>query len=136
MPLAEVDDGRWEGTLAATELGLYQAASGDLRTLVNVGPVNPREYREAISTVEKLLPPADASGGSVRRLAGETGDIGVPRITPVSQRATASGRDWIGLRQTEETVLRGVERTPLFAGFLGLAALLMVLSATWYREGR
>lgn len=136
VPLFETDDGRWEGTLAVTELGLYQAASGDLRTLVNVGPVNPREYREAISSVEKLAAPAEATGGSVRRLAAATGDIAVPRVAPISQRATATGRDWIGLRQTEETVLRGVERTPLFAGFLGLAALLMVLSATWYREGR
>ena len=30
----------------------------------------------------------------------------------------------------------GVDRLPLFAGFLGLAILLSVLAATWYREGR
>ncbi len=107
-----------------------------MRALVNVGPVNPREYREAISTTAKLQPIADGSGGSVRRLAEATGDVSVPRIVPVAGRADAEGRDWIGLKTTEESVLRGVDRTPLFAGFLGLAVLLMALSATWYREGR
>jgi hypothetical protein len=29
-----------------------------------------------------------------------------------------------------------VNRIPLFAGFLGLALLLLALASTWYREGR
>jgi hypothetical protein len=37
---------------------------------------------------------------------------------------------------TEASVLRGIDRLPLFAGLLGLAILLSVLAATWYREGR
>ena len=136
VPLTETDAGEWSGSLPTEELGLFQIANGDLRTLVNVGPVNPREYREAISTEGKLAPTSEATGGSVRRLAGETGGIEMPEIRPISGRADASGDGFIGLRQTEETLLRGVERTPLFAGFLGLAVLLMAISATWYREGR
>ncbi|WP_102958825.1 hypothetical protein [Mangrovicella endophytica] len=136
VPLTDAGSGRWEGTLKTEELGLYQAANGELRTLANVGPVNPREYREAISTTAKLAPIAEATRGSARRLAEATGGIDVPRIVPVRGRANADGRDWIGLKQTDETVLRGVERTPLFAGFLGLAVLLLAISATWYREGR
>ncbi|MEX6507986.1 hypothetical protein [Jiella sp. M17.18] len=136
LPLKKVDAGRWQGTLKTDELGLFQAANGDLRALANVGPVNPREYREAISTTAKLQPIADATHGSVRRIADASGTLDIPRIVPVSGRANADGRDWIGLKTTDETVLRGVDRTPLFAGFLGLAVLLLVLSATWYREGR
>ncbi|WP_019997862.1 membrane protein [Aureimonas ureilytica] len=136
VTLADKGNGEWQGQLATDELGLYQVANGDLRALANIGPVNPREYREAISTTAKLQPIADQSRGSVRRLAGETGEITVPRVVPMAGRADAEGRDWIGLRTTEETVLRGVNRTPLFAGFLGLAVLLLALSATWYREGR
>ncbi|WP_182085457.1 hypothetical protein [Aureimonas sp. ME7] len=136
VTLAEVEDGEWQGRLPATELGLYQVANGDLRALANIGPVNPREYREAISTTDKLQPIADASRGSTRRLAEAEGGITVPRIVPVSGRADADGRDWIGMRTTQESVLRGVDRTPLFAGFLGLAVLLLAVSATWYREGR
>ncbi|MEE2952269.1 MAG: hypothetical protein VYD57_13620 [Pseudomonadota bacterium] len=130
-----IEPGRWEGRLETEELGLFQAANGDLRALANMGPVNPREYREAVSTTEKLAPIAEATRASVRRIA-EDGDVEVPRIVPVSGRASADGRDWIGLKTTEETVLRGVDRTPLFGGFLGLAVLLFALSATWYREGR
>ncbi|BDA85845.1 membrane protein [Aureimonas sp. SA4125] len=135
VPLTQVGEGRWEGTLKTEELGLYQAANGDLRTLANVGPVNPQEYREAVSTTDKLQPIADATRGSVRRIAAD-GTVDVPRIVPVRGRADANGRDWIGLKTTEETVLRGVDRTPLFAGFLGLAVLLLTISATWFREGR
>lgn len=135
VPMTEVGAGRWEGTLATTELGLYQAANGDLSALANVGPVNPREYREAVSTLDKLKPIAEATRGSVRRIA-ENGSVSVPRIVPIRGRADADGRDWIGLKTTEETVLRGVDRTPLFAGFLGLGILLLAVSATWYREGR
>ena len=136
LALTQGAAGEWRGTLNADELGLYQVANGDLRALANVGPVNPREYREAISTTQKLQPIADATRGSTRRLAEATGGVSVPRIVPVSGRADADGRDWIGLKTTEESVLRGVDRTPLFAGFLGLAVLLLALSATWYREGR
>jgi hypothetical protein len=51
-------------------------------------------------------------------------------------RLELAGRDWMGVRLTEASVLRGVDRWPLFSGFLGLAALLGVMAATWYREGR
>ncbi|GGE19329.1 membrane protein [Aureimonas endophytica] len=135
VEMREAGAGRWEGTLKAPELGLYQAANGELRALANVGPVNPREFQEAVSTTAKLQPIAEATRGDARRIA-ETGTVEVPRVVPVRGRAEASGRDWIGLKTTDETVLKGVTRTPLFAGFLGLAILLLALSATWYREGR
>ncbi|WP_062228618.1 hypothetical protein [Aureimonas frigidaquae] len=138
VPLAEVSDGVWRADMPVSELGLYQVANGDLRTLVNVGPANPREFREAISTPQKLQGLADATRGSVRRVAdgGASASVSVPRIVPISGRADGNGRDWIGLRTTDETALRGVDRTPLFAGFLGFAVLLLALSSTWYREGR
>lgn len=136
LTLAQTGDGIWTVDVPVDELGLYQVANGDLRALVNVGPANPREFREAISTTAKLQPVAEASRGGVRRIADADGNVTVPRIVPITGRADGDGRDWIGLKTTDETVLRGVERTPLFAGFLGLAVLLMALSATWYREGR
>ena len=56
---------------------------------------NPAEFQDVISTTERLAPIAAATGGSSRRLAA---DGGIPKIAPVSSRAPASGRDWIGLR--------------------------------------
>ena len=58
------------------------------------------------------------------------------RIVPVRGTANASGRDWLGLKTTNESVLKSVNRVPLFAGFFGLALLLLALGGMWYREGR
>ena len=55
---------------------------------------------------------------------------------PVRSGGEASGRDWMGLRTTNDSVLRSVSRVPLFAGFFGLALLLLALGSMWYREGR
>ena len=48
----------------------------------------------------------------------------------------AFGNDWIGLRTTDDSLLKAVSRVPLFGGFLGLGLLLMAIGAMWYREGR
>ena len=82
-----------------------------------------------------LKPTADATGGSVRRMAGLTG-VSLPAIVPVRGRADAAGGDWIGLRTTSDSVLKSVSRVPMFAGFFGLALLLLALGSMWYREGR
>jgi hypothetical protein len=137
VTLTEVDPGLFRGTMEADEIGLYQIANGDLTALAHVGPVNAPEFADTVSTEEVLRPVAEASGGSVRRLtAGLTG-IDLPNIVPVRNTAsTAAGRDWIGLRTTNDSVLRSVRRVPLFAGFFGLGLLLLAFGAMWYREGR
>jgi hypothetical protein len=63
-------------------------------------------------------------------------EYGLPGVVPVRGSGTTSGRDWMGLRTTDDSILKSVSRTPLFAGFLGLALLLLALGSTWYREGR
>ncbi|MBC7150516.1 MAG: hypothetical protein H5U22_14120 [Rhizobium sp.] len=40
------------------------------------------------------------------------------------------------VRLTDETVLKGVNTLPLFAGLAGLAVRLLAMSTTWWREGR
>ena len=129
--------GQFTGSVETDEIGLYQIGNGDLTTLAHVGPVNAPEFQDTVSTTEVLQPAAEASGGSVRRLeATLAGGVSVPNVVPVRAGGEASGRDWIGLRTTNDSVLRSVSRVPLFAGFFGLALLLMALGAMWYREGR
>lgn len=138
LPLVPRQPGLFGTTLEADEIGLYQIANGDLTTLAHVGPVNAPEFAATVSTAETLRPVVENGDGAVRRLRPDgASDIAVPSVIPVSSTAgSASGRDWIGLRETDDTILRGVNRIPLFGGFLGLFVLTLALSAMWYREGR
>ncbi len=135
VTLSPASPGVFTGSLETDEIGLYQIGNGDLAALAHVGPVNAPEFQDTVSTAGLLQPVAAASGGSVRRLDGGAG-ISLPGIVPVRAGGTASGRDWIGFRTTGDSVLKSVDRTSLFAGFLGLSALLLALGAMWYREGR
>jgi hypothetical protein len=47
-----------------------------------------------------------------------------------------SGSGWMGLRDREAFVTRGVKLTPMFTGLLALAALLFFITLAWWREGR
>ena len=47
-----------------------------------------------------------------------------------------AGSGWLGLRDREAHVTRGVSLTPMFTGLLALAALLAFITLAWWREGR
>jgi hypothetical protein len=139
VKLSKSEPGVFTGSAEVPEIGLYQVANGDLTALAHVGPVNAPEFADVVSTPDKLKPAADATGGSVRRLAREgvaASPVVLPSIVPVRAAAEASGDDWIGLRTTDDSVLKAVSRVPLFGGFLGLGLLLLALGSMWFREGR
>ncbi|RWP90461.1 MAG: hypothetical protein EOR11_07360 [Mesorhizobium sp.] len=139
VKLEKSEPGVFLGSVETSEIGLYQVANGDLTALAHVGPVNAPEFADVISTESRLKAPAEATGGSVRRLASSTAlgsDATLPSIVPVRSAGAASGNDWIGLRTTDDSVLKAVSRVPLFGGFLGLGLLLLAMGSMWYREGR
>ena len=136
IPLARHEPGLFTGSVEVDAIGLYQVGNGDLATLAHVGPVNAPEFQDVLSTTEALAPLARETGGSVRRISPGLAGLDLPGIVPVSGSAPASGRDWMGLRTTGDSILKAVTRTPLFGGFLGLGLLLLALGSTWYREGR
>ncbi|MEP9389546.1 hypothetical protein [Mesorhizobium sp. KR9-304] len=135
VPLATSQPGVFTGSAEVDEIGLYQVGNGDLSALAHVGPVNAPEFADTISTEDVLRPAAEATGGSVRRVASLTG-VSLPGIVPVRGSTNAAGNDWIGLRTTDDSVLKSVSRVPLFGGFFGLGLLLLALGSMWYREGR
>ncbi|MER8412128.1 hypothetical protein [Mesorhizobium sp. M1342] len=139
VKIEKSEPGVFLGSVETSEIGLYQVANGDLTALAHVGPVNAPEFADVISTESRLKAPAEATGGSVRRLASSTAlgsDVTLPSIVPVRSAGAASGNDWIGLRTTDDSVLKAVSRVPLFGGFLGLGLLLLAMGSMWYREGR
>jgi hypothetical protein len=136
VQLVSVAPGLSRATLAVDSDGLYRASDGERVALAVVGPENPLEFQEVVSTLEKLRPLAEASGGSVRRLARRAGDaIEFPRLVAMHEAPEYAGADYIGVKRTGASELVGVAETPLAAGFFGLAALLAALIWAWAREG-
>jgi hypothetical protein len=135
LKLDAKNPGVWESTVSANELGLWRATDGKLNALINVGPANPREYAEVTSTTQVLAPLANATGSDARRLE-DGGGLNVPRIVAVRSADTYKGDDWLGLKMSDASVVRGVGVLPVFAGLLGLLLLLGSIAGTWVREGR
>ncbi|ASV85996.1 hypothetical protein [Ochrobactrum quorumnocens] len=135
--LTQNKPGLFDATLQTDEIGIFRIKNGDYETLAHVGPVDAPEFLDSISTPDHLKPLADATGGSVHRVhASANSSIQVPAITAVGAGRSASGNDWIGLRETSDTQLKSVNRLPLFSGLAALAALLFIFGSMWYREGR
>ncbi len=136
VTLTQSEPGLFTATLETGEMGLHRADDGTFTALANVGPVNAREFQEIASTPDRLQPIANATGGSVRRIAEQDGSIDLPRLVAVRAGARAQGSDWIGVRQPEAEVVRGLDIFPMFAGLLGLLLLIGASAAAWAREGR
>lgn len=133
--LTAADPGEWRASLSADELGLWQATDGSLKALINVGPVNPKEFAEVTSTTEALRPLVQATGGDTRRVA-DTGSIDLPRVLPVRASTVFRGEGWLGVKMRDASVVRGIGVLPIFAGLIGLLLLLGAFASTWLREGR
>lgn len=127
-----ISPGVFEARFEAEELGLYQIDNGELQALTHVGPANPREFANVISTTKLLEPLLTQTGGATLRVSGAA----IPRIIPVSKNSATFGNGWIGLKNSNATILRGINTLPLFSGLLGLALLLIVMAGMWAREGR
>ena len=137
VALAAAEPGLSRGTVKADELGLYRLGDGTNSVLLNVGPENPREFQEVVSTTEKLRPLAEATGGSVRRIGTGTGDgIDMPRLVAMHEASNYSGSDYIGIRRTESSTVAGIGLLPLAVGLIGLLALLGSTVLAWVAEGR
>ncbi|MFK8250542.1 hypothetical protein [Ancylobacter terrae] len=134
VTLSPAGPGLFRATFPADTLGLWRASDGTFTALVNVGPLNPREFAEVTSTTETLRPIVEATRGGVWRMADLAG--GVPRVVAVRSGERFAGEDWMGLAMREVSVVRGLGLFPLFAGLSGLLILLAGIAAAWAREGR
>lgn len=134
--LAPDEPGVWSTTVRVGELGLYEADDGVRRTLINIGPANPKEFRDVISTPDRLAETIDPTGGGIVRLRQTPEEFEVPDVIAASSGANYHGAGWIGLKRSDASMLNGIRKYPLMTGFLGLGVLLLLLSAMWYREGR
>ena len=136
LTLAESLPGLKRGRFEGTEFGLHRITDGTFTVLANVGPENPREYQDVVSTLDRLKPLADATGGTMRRVADASGAVTIPRLASMRSAPTYGGSDYIAFRNTESSVVTGIGVVPLGSGFIGLLALLGLVSLMWFWEGR
>ena len=139
--------GVWSSTIDVKIPGLYKAETagpnGPITAVINAGVEDPREMSEVTASEDKMKPIADATGGGVfwtrgtGLLAGASASaIEVPRISMMSNAKVMAGSGWLGLKDREAFLTRGVKLTPMFTGLAALSALLALIALAWWREGR
>ena len=135
LALSPVAPGLSRAHVAVDRFGLYRAEDGQHVALVSVGPENPLEMQDVASTLERLRPLAEATGGTVRRLSSSSADsVSMPRVVALNPGPSYGGGDYIGIKRTGATELIGSRSQPLASGFLGLALLLGAVVMTWLVE--
>jgi hypothetical protein len=139
--------GVWRSTVDVKLPGLYKlqttSTSGQLTAVAHAGIEDAREMNEVTATDEKLKPLIDETGGGAFWTRGgglfasaSLGTVDVPRISMLSNAKVLAGSNWLGLKDREAFVTRGVKLTPMFTGLMALAALLALVALAWWREGR
>ncbi len=137
LTLTQAEPGLWRGVIENAPLGLHRAESGKLTALAHIGPANPAEFQDVISTTDRLAPIAKATGGSVRRIASAAGGISICRASPPSPRARRPpGETGSASAAPKRRCSEASTSLPLFGGLLGLALLVGAFAALWYREAR
>mgnify|MGYP000918293468 CR=1 FL=1 len=145
VTLDTTEPGIWKKTIDVKTPGLYKAETrgpfGLITAVANAGVEDPREMSEVVATDARMKPIADATGGGVFwtsptgiLAAGQT--IDVPRISMMSNAKVLAGSGWMGLKDREAYLTRGVKLTPMFNGLAALSALLALMALAWWREGR
>ncbi|MEM1289141.1 MAG: hypothetical protein AAGH60_12380 [Pseudomonadota bacterium] len=128
-------DGLYRGSVPAAEIGLWRISEADLNALAHVGSENPIELQRVVATTSPMDLVAEATGGSVHWLSEREGGE-PPSVRLVSQSARASGSNWIGIRQTNASILTGAREQPLSLGLWSLLPALFFWGFAWWREGR
>jgi len=111
-----MEDGVFTATFDSDETGLIRIENDDRTTVFHAGPIDTPEYGDIVSITAKLEPVAKKTGGNVMRLHRQAGDkMTIGTIQAVRQAEVSSGTGTrIVLRESSDTRLERVERTPLF----------------------
>jgi hypothetical protein len=147
VTLEPAGPGVWRSTVDVKLPGLYKAQmkseTGELTAVAHAGIDDPIEMSEVTATEKKLEPIIDATGGGVFWTSASAAaarkdptSVAVPRVTMLANAKVLAGSGWMGLKDREAYVTRGVKLTPMFTGFTALSALLFLIALAWWREGR
>ena len=132
VKLTSGEDGWLSANLKVKDQGIYEFASGKHRRMMSYGDTNSPELRDLIASKEPLAPITKATNGSSIRLE----DTPEPAIRLMPANRDYSGRNWLGLRQNDASVVTGTEQSPLVPPWLALLLSISVIALTWWQESR
>ncbi len=149
VDLEKTKEGKWKTTIDVNLPGLYKAQTpgpaGLLTAVAHAGNEDPREMNEVTATAEPLSELITSTGGgsywtsqtkSILSDDNASPPVTVPRISMLKNARVLAGSGWLGLKDRDAYVTRGVKLTPMFTGLMALATLLFLLSLAWWREGK
>jgi hypothetical protein len=145
VTLEAATPGLFRATIDVKTPGLYKlqttSTAGPLTAVAHAGIEDAREMNDVVATVDKMKVITDATGGGVfwtrgGGLLSSAAGVDVPRVSLLQGARVLAGSGWLGLKDREAHVTRGVKTFPMFTGFAALAALLALISLAWWREGR
>lgn len=131
LPLVETEPGQFESLYEGSEIGLYRLESGELETVVGLGPAAPREFVETVASGTLLEPLIAPLRGGVVSLYD-----GMPTLRQIRAGRPAAGRGWLGLTARGAFETKGISQTALLPGWLVLLLASAFLIGAWLREGR
>ena len=131
VPLREIGPGHFQGRFTPDEAGTYALLDGPLQAVAVAGNGDAKEVNDLLATAKKLAPATTATGGGIFWL-----EDGMPRLTTQGPSQNYAGAGYMALRANGLTKTLAVRELDLFATLLSLAALLVLVSLMWRREGR
>jgi hypothetical protein len=131
VELTQVAPGHWEGRIEGAENGVWTLENGERTGVAVVGPSQPKEFADPVSTDAPLQPLVTATGGGALRI-----EAGAVDLRLVRENRIAAGRGWIGLVDREAYQLRDVRQVALAPGWLMLLLAGSLAVMAWRLEGR
>ncbi len=113
--------------------GLLTLKSGKLLAVAAQGQLNLPELANLQIQSEPLASLVKQQAGAVFYLANLTTKFDVRRTRPGDRQ---KGRNWLGLQQNRFSLQTQSTRQPLFAPWMALVVILLLVAGMWIREGR
>lgn len=132
----DTGNGIWRTKIKADEYGLYRAEQKGTQNFVahtSHGPADPEEYINVVSTLDILKPAVQETGGSIKRIFDDSGNISIPEIVMREAGEAMDSDGKIGLRMSKASILKGMDQISLAPAMLLL--LLGAVAATYLAEG-
>ncbi len=147
LVLALAAPGIWRTTVDVKLPGLYKAQTANgaetLTAVAHAGTLDAREMSEVVATDAKMKALVESTGGGMfwTRSGGllssaSATSVDVPRIAMLSGAKVLAGSGWLGLKDRQAFVTKGVKLTPMFTGLMALLAIIALMTLAWWREGK